>query len=519
MIRPEWNVGVPMRGNVVARCPECGESYGTESRFCGVDGATLVPGEADPSTTRLLGRVVDGRYAIVSLLGEGGMGSVYKVNHTSLDRQFAMKVLKKGLAEDRKLAERFIREAKATASVKHPHVVGITDFGHLDDGRPYFVMDLLVGQTLAETMRVGGPLEPARAARLLAKVARALGAAHEVGIIHRDIKPENIILVGPGPEYDVKVVDFGAALVIGARRTTKAGVVFGTPHFMSPEQASGNDIDHRADIYSLGVVMYEALTGDVPFDGDVYHEILRQHLLDPPRPPTVTVDATRAAWIRPFEPIVLRALAKEPDGRYLTAEALAQDLERAAQGLPLAAPAPAPAVIVAPRPSPSPRANPPGSAQDPALALAPPLAPARAPAGREDDVDARRRRVIAALVVLLVLARLVTRTRLASSAPPRPPPPPARRRGPEPRSARRAGFRALHEASGAVARGAWTVARPPFRPHDRGEAHLDRRPTETSRSSVTRGPNDAKIRVHPCPNNSSCSSMQTRAARGCWKSA
>lgn len=352
-------VGAARGRGAVARCPECGESYGAESRFCGFDGATLMPGDADPASTHLLGRVIDRRYEIVSLLGEGGMGTVYKVRHTTLERHFAMKVLKKGLAEDAKLAERFIVEAKATASVKHASVVAITDFGHLDDRRPYFVMELLGGQTLADALRAGEVFEPARAARIVVKVARALSAAHEAGIIHRDMKPENVVLVGSPSEDDVKVVDFGAALVVGAKRNTKAGVVFGTPHFMSPEQASGSDIDHRADIYSLGVVMYEVLTGQVPFDGDVYHEVLRKHLIDPPRPPTATVGPARAAAIRALEPIVLKALAKDPDERYLTAEALAQDIERAAQGLPLAgAPARGTAVLAVARPEPAPKGRP-----------------------------------------------------------------------------------------------------------------------------------------------------------------
>jgi serine/threonine protein kinase len=322
------------RNTMIRRCPECGESYGPGTLFCGFDGATLVAGEASRSRDLLMGKVIDGRYEVVSLIGEGGMGTVYKVRHITLERMFAMKVLKRSLAQDDKLAERFIVEAKATASVKHPSVVEITDFGRLSDRRPYFVMELLVGQTLSELIHTIGFVEPMLLSAITAKVARALSAAHVAGIIHRDMKSENVVLIGRSPEPEVKVVDFGAALVVGAKRMTRAGVVFGTPHFMSPEQASGKSIDHRADIYSLGVVMYEALTGQVPFQGDAYIEVLRQHLFDAPRPPSKLIsDPKRAAAARLVEPIILRSLAKEPAERYPTMDSLAVDLERLSRGM------------------------------------------------------------------------------------------------------------------------------------------------------------------------------------------
>ena len=201
------------------------------------------------------------------------MGTVYQVRHTALDRLFAMKVLRRDLARDPDLAARFMREARATASVKHPNIVAINDFGRIDGDLPYFVMENLVGQTLAHAIKTGGAIPSALGVRIVLKVAGALGAAHDGKIVHRDLKPDNVFLLGlaaTAGDVDVRVVDFGAALIIGASRVTRAGVVFGTPHYMSPEQASGQPVDHRADIYALGVIMYEMFTGRVPFVADTY---------------------------------------------------------------------------------------------------------------------------------------------------------------------------------------------------------------------------------------------------------
>ena len=263
------------------------------------------------------------------MLGEGGMGSVYQVRHTSLDRLFAMKVLRRDLANDPDLAARFMREARATASVKHPNIVAINDFGRLEGDFPYFVMENLVGQTLARAIKTGGAIPAALGVRIVLKVAAALGAAHDEKIVHRDLKPDNIFLLGsaanPG-DVDVRVVDFGAALILGASRVTKAGIVFGTPHYMSPEQASGQPVDHRADIYALGVIMYEMFTGRVPFVADTYMGVLTQHMFVKPIPPS-RVNA-RARELGALEDVILRMLEKKPEQRYATMHELATAIER-----------------------------------------------------------------------------------------------------------------------------------------------------------------------------------------------
>jgi len=316
---------VDIRGQI-RRCPDCGAQYGLSATFCPFDGQPLVTERWEPVVDTLMGTLVDQRYEVVAAIGEGGMGTVYKVRHAALGRPFAMKVLRRDLASDDKLAARFIQEAKATAAVKHPNVVAITDFGRLPDGRPYFVMELCNGQTLSQALKTEGPLDPGRAARIGVKVARALAAAHEAGVIHRDLKPENVFLIAAASgEVDVRVVDFGAALIVGGGRMTKTGVVFGTPHYMSPEQASGQAIDHRADIYALGIILYEMLTGKVPFEADTFMGVLSKHMFVTAAPPSDALGKPGA--LGALDEVALHAIEKHPDRRYLTMEALARDLD------------------------------------------------------------------------------------------------------------------------------------------------------------------------------------------------
>ncbi len=315
----------------IKRCPECSQRYGPDARFCPFDGAELDEQTWDPAGDSLLGAIIDDRYEVCAVLGEGGMGTVYKVRHVSLERMFAMKVLRADLAKDADLAARFTQEAKSTASIKHPNVVQITDFGRLTDGVPYFVMELLVGQPLSVVLKSHGPVPHPVASQIVLKIAAALGAAHEVGIVHRDLKPDNVFLVGRASDVqlpeDVRVVDFGAAKVMGASRVTKTGIVFGTPHFMSPEQASGGVVDHRADIYALGVIMYELFTGRVPFEADTYMGVLTQHMFVQPAPPS-TVSAHGKDLGR-LEEVILRALEKKPEARFASMEELSAAIRHA----------------------------------------------------------------------------------------------------------------------------------------------------------------------------------------------
>jgi serine/threonine protein kinase len=250
------------------------------------------------------------------------MGSVYAVRHTALDKRFAMKVMRADLAQQGELAARFIQEARATAAIGHPNIVQITDFGQLPSGAPYFVMELLEGTPLSKMIRLGGPLPAGLAVRTLQQTAAALAAAHAAGVIHRDLKPDNIHITR---DNLVKVLDFGVAKMAGAGRLTRTGMVFGTPHYMSPEQASGNDVDRRADIYALGIIMYEMFTGRVPFEADSYMGVLTKHMYMLPEPPSHVHEAARA--LGALEDVTLRCLEKKPEARYASMNELIADVE------------------------------------------------------------------------------------------------------------------------------------------------------------------------------------------------
>ncbi len=302
-------------------CPSCGQHFSGDARFCPFDGEPLgASGDWDPSGDPLIGTVVDGRYEIQEVLGEGGMGTVYGVRHVALGRRFAVKALRRDLAQDSDLPPRFIQEAKAAAAVSHPNVVQITDFGTLPGGQPYFVMELLDGVPLSRVIREGGPVPVPRALTIARQVAHALAAAHAVGVVHRDLKPDNIQVATLGERDIVKVLDFGLAKVAGGSRFTRAGMVFGTPHYMSPEQAAGEPSDHRLDIYALGIVLYEMLTGKLPFEADTFMGVLTKHIYMVPPPPSEVLGNGLA--LGPLERIVMRCLEKKPEKRYATMEEL-----------------------------------------------------------------------------------------------------------------------------------------------------------------------------------------------------
>jgi predicted Ser/Thr protein kinase len=310
-----------------SRCPRCKQHFTGDARFCPFDGDTLeaAPGyrsDADP----LIGTVVDGRYQVERVLGEGGMGVVYGVRHRLLDKRFAMKVMRAEMAKEGELAGRFIQEARAAAAIGHPNIVQITDFGQLPNRAPYFVMELLDGAPLSQLLRSGGPPPFARALRILKQVGAALGAAHAAGVVHRDLKPDNIHIT---PNDVVKVLDFGVAKMAGAGRLTRTGMVFGTPHYMSPEQASGTTVDQRADIYALGIIMYEMFTGRVPFEADSYMGVLTKHMFMLPEPPSHVNVAVRE--LGALEDVTLKCLEKKPDARYPSMEALITEIESIAR--------------------------------------------------------------------------------------------------------------------------------------------------------------------------------------------
>jgi eukaryotic-like serine/threonine-protein kinase len=318
-------------------CPRCANHFSPDGRFCPFDGEPLVAApDWRPALDGLIGRVVDNRYEVLSVLGEGGMGIVYETRHRALGKRFALKALRKDLASDAEIAARFMQEALTAASVSHPGLVEITDFGKLPSGQPFFVMELLEGQSLATMIRRGGQVPAARAVGIIRQIAEALGAAHQRSIIHRDLKPDNIhISTADAGRDHVTIVDFGLAKVIGSSRLTRAGMVFGTPHYMSPEQAMGEATDHRADVYALGVVMYEMFTGRVPFEADSYMGVLTKHMYMTPVPPSRLPGTARLGAL---ETILLRCLEKKPEHRYATLRDLVSELDRAldAAGEPFA---------------------------------------------------------------------------------------------------------------------------------------------------------------------------------------
>jgi tRNA A-37 threonylcarbamoyl transferase component Bud32 len=309
--------------------------------------------EAEPTPTPppdLTGQIVAGRYKIERRLGEGGMGVVYAAIDTRLEKPVAIKILKEDFAHREDIVARFTLEAKSAAQIKHENVLDVTDWGPTEDGSFFLVMERLVGTDLADVLHEEGTIELQRALSIGIQITRALGAAHAKGVVHRDLKPENVFLVASDEGREiVKIVDFGIAQMkdakggVGGKKLTQTGMIFGTPEYMSPEQARGAAIDHRVDIYAVGVILYEMACGRTPFKGDAFMAILTQHLYDP-APAIRSVDPQ--AQITPaYEQVIARALAKLPDERYQTMKEFGADLARVRDGVQTEA---ATAVISAP---------------------------------------------------------------------------------------------------------------------------------------------------------------------------
>jgi len=275
-----------------------------------------------------VGQVLDEKYELLSRLDEGGMGAVFVAHNLALDVQVAVKVVRADLREadedDTLLVDRLLQEARAAARLGHPAIVRTFDFGKAKNGDPYLVMELLDGTDLATTLVTRGRIRPNKAVRLLLPVGHALAAAHEQGIVHRDLKPENIVIAR---EHDgriqPKLIDFGVAKLHQAnvRRLTAAGRAVGTPGYMSPEQARGEDVDARADIWAFCVVLYEAMTGKLPFEGSTCQGLLRSILEDAPAPLSERGVEDAALWA-----VISRGLHKNPDARWPTMRALGRAL-------------------------------------------------------------------------------------------------------------------------------------------------------------------------------------------------
>jgi eukaryotic-like serine/threonine-protein kinase len=298
----------------------------------GVHGAAEAEPVLDARQDPLIGQVLDGRYRVESVLGEGGMGIVYKAVHAALRKPLAIKVLRPEVSKNEQIVARFRQEAQSASQIGNQHIIDISDFGALPDGSTYFVMEFLSGRSLTTAFEQDR-ISPERAIHIAKQLCKALGAAHENGIVHRDMKPDNVQLIERGDDKDfVKVLDFGIAKVgSGTSKLTQAGQVFGTPHYMSPEQCAGTAVDHRTDIYAIGVILYEMATGSVPFDADNLMGILTKHLYENPIPPHELPPPVNVPPA--LEAVILKCLAKKPEQRYQSMSELLGDLEAVESGL------------------------------------------------------------------------------------------------------------------------------------------------------------------------------------------
>jgi len=307
-------------------CPVCATQYRDDVRFCPNDGQTL---RSSGPTESLVGQVLADRYHIMKKLGEGGMGQVYLAEHVKMGRRSAIKVMNPSMAHDPEAVARFNREAANASRISDAHVCAIYDFGETPEGLIYLAMEFIEGEPLTELIRQEGALPVSRAADIAIQVAAALHAAHDLGIVHRDLKPDNIMLTRGRDGADaVKVVDFGLAKTVsgegGSQKVTRTGLVVGTPEFLSPEQLSGDTLDGRSDVYSLGLVLFNMLTGTLPFPADSVQEAMIKRLTDEP---------AELLEVRPdlhfpagLQQVLDTALARNRVDRYQSATKFAHDL-------------------------------------------------------------------------------------------------------------------------------------------------------------------------------------------------
>jgi eukaryotic-like serine/threonine-protein kinase len=298
-------------------CPQCKMRYPNEAIFCFVDGRDLVA-----VRDKRVGTLLAGRYQIEEVIGEGGMATVYRATQVLTDRRCAIKVLNPSFAKETTVRERFRREAKNAQKLAHPNIIEIFDQGDTEDGTAYIAMELLEGKGLAELI-AKGPVPLPRALSIMVQLARGIARAHDLGVIHRDLKPENIFLSSADGQSDmVKLLDFGIALSKQDSRLTGTGEVFGTPQYMAPERIASGDPGPSADIYSLGVLFYELLTGTLPFDAPDIATFFHMHLKQPPVPPRQHNPLIPV----PLEDLVLRMMAKDAKGRPVDCHRVHADL-------------------------------------------------------------------------------------------------------------------------------------------------------------------------------------------------
>jgi serine/threonine-protein kinase len=301
-------------------CPKCGTKYPDEVTFCSKDGTQLSDlDKVTQSLAREEGTVM-GSYRLVKLLAEGGMGRVYLAEHTRLGRKVALKLLRSEYASNAPAIKRFFREARTVNDINHENIIEITDFFEKEGGDNYYIMELLKGRALTDALREGGALPVPRVIDIAVQVGKALMAVHASGVIHRDLKPDNIFLTERGTQKDfVKLLDFGVAKLMDVQdgmpvHKTGVGAILGTPQYMSPEQAGAKPVDNRTDIYSLGVILYEMVTGRVPLNAETYGEMVIKHLTMTPVTPTELRDLPQGIPGE-LEDLIMQCLEKNPNKR------------------------------------------------------------------------------------------------------------------------------------------------------------------------------------------------------------
>ena len=369
-------------------CPECRNAIEDAARFCPYCGAASAATQDAPADP-WIGRVVNGKFRVEALVGQGGMGRVYRAKHLTLDRPVVLKMLHKDFSTDPQVVQRFQREARAASRLNHPNSIAVLDFGEAEDGTLFMAMEFLAGRDLARIVADEFPLGEGRIVRIGAQILSALAEAHVQGIVHRDLKPENVMVEPRRGEPDfVKVLDFGIAKITspGANepKLTQAGLVCGTPEYMSPEQARGAELDSRTDLYSMGVILYQLATGELPFQSDTPVGFLTKHLAEIPVP-------ARERWAdvsEALEAVISRAMEKDASRRFQTADEMRDALLAVDPAAATASPPPGPRAAT-PVSSTPPRAPPPGPRLR-ARPSPPPRGPRRRPP-RPSRRDARGR--------------------------------------------------------------------------------------------------------------------------------
>jgi serine/threonine protein kinase len=318
----------------VSQCAACGSEAGDVARYCPACGATV---HRLPTADPMVGRILAGKFRIEALLGEGGMGMVYKATQINLDKTIVLKVLRPSLISDERTVQRFQREARAASRLNHPNSIGVIDFGQApEDGSMFIAMEYCPGHDLHHILSNEWPLEESRILRMASQVLGALVEAHANGVIHRDLKPENIMVEQRRGDPDfVKVLDFGIAKITDTtgeegQALTRAGFVCGTPEYMSPEQARGAVIDHRSDLYAVGVILYQLITGMLPFDSESAVGFATAHLTQ--EVPAIRKRRPEARCSSGLDRLVMRALAKDPAARPQSAELFRAELLSLAPG-------------------------------------------------------------------------------------------------------------------------------------------------------------------------------------------